>query len=173
MMSLVLFIVIPLAAAFLIALLGRHIKNIGDVVTNLVGLGLFSLSIFAAMEVLSGKSIIYHLGGWPGPLGISLVADGFTALMLVAVNLVGCAVLVYSLGYMVTYTDKWNFQALFMLMLAGLNGALLSSDIFNLYIFLELVSIAAYVLVAFSTEAESMEASFRYEIGRASCRERV
>lgn len=163
-MTLLFFIVVPLAAAFLIALFGRIVKNFGDVATNAAGAILVGLSFYVASEVLSRKIIAYKIGSWPVPLGISFVADGLSVLMLVAVNLVCCLVLIYSLSYMVKYTDKWNYQALFMLMIAGLNGVILSADIFNLYVFLEVASLSGYVLVGFSTEAEALEASFRYTI---------
>jgi multicomponent Na+:H+ antiporter subunit D len=164
MKPLALFIIIPLATAFLIALLGRRIKNLGDVLTNMAGAGLFILACSIIPGVISHKVLTYKTGNWPVILGSSFIVDGLSMLLLVVINLVCCLVMVYSLSYMEKYTDKWNYQALFMLMIAGLNGVILSADIFTLYVFLELASIAGYVLVAFSTEAEALEASFRYTI---------
>jgi len=158
------FIVIPLVCAFLIALLGRLIKNLGDVLTNVAGLSLLILSCYAVQKIALSKVITCKLGSWPFAIGSYLVADGFSVLLLVIVNLICFLALVYSLSYMVSYTDKWNYQALFMLMIAGLNGVILSADIFSLYVFLEVASISGYALVAFSTEPEALEASFRYTI---------
>jgi multicomponent Na+:H+ antiporter subunit D len=62
------------------------------------------------------------------------------------------------------YTDKWKFYTLFMLMLAGMNGMIITGDLFNLFVFLEIASIASYALVAFGTEAEELEASFKYAV---------
>jgi multicomponent Na+:H+ antiporter subunit D len=62
------------------------------------------------------------------------------------------------------YTDKWKFYTLFMLMLAGMNGVIITGDLFNLFVFLEIASISSYALVAFGTEKEELEASFKYAI---------
>jgi multicomponent Na+:H+ antiporter subunit D len=62
------------------------------------------------------------------------------------------------------YTSKYRFYTLFMLMLAGMNGVIISGDMFNLFVFLEIASIASYALVAFGTESEELEASFKYAI---------
>jgi len=164
MSFLLLFIAIPLFAGFLIALLGRHIKNLGDVVTNITGVSLFSLSCYAVPIIIARKVIMYNMGNWPFVLGSTFIADGLSMLLLVVVNFVCCLILIYSLSYMVGFTDKWNYQALFMLMIAGLNGVILSADIFTLYVFLEVASLTGYILVAFSTEASALEASFKYTI---------
>jgi len=158
------FVLAPLAAAFLIALLGRRWKSFGDIIASLTALILlvFSLHTIAVLSVK--KIIIYKLSGWMPPLGICLVIDGLAGFMLVAINLVSLMVAVYSISYMERYTDKWKFHALLMLMLAGLNGVILSGDLFNLYVFLEVASISGYALVAFGVEAEELEASFKYAI---------
>jgi multicomponent Na+:H+ antiporter subunit D len=65
---------------------------------------------------------------------------------------------------MTHYTAKWKFYSLLMLMLAGMNGILITGDMFNAYVFLEIASIASYALVAFGTEHEELEASFKYMV---------
>jgi len=60
------------------------------------------------------------------------------------------------------YTAKWKFHTLFLLMLAGMEGVIITGDIFNLFVFLEIASVASYALVAYGTEAEELEASFKY-----------
>ena len=158
------FVVIPLGASFLAALLGRKIRNASDYTANLAALALLFFSLNSLGLVSAYKTIVYRLGGWMPGIGISLVLDGLSSFMLVTVNLISFLVTVYSISYMRRYTDKWKFHALFMLMLAGMNGMILSGDIFNLYVFLEMASISGYVLVAFGTEAQDLEASFKYAI---------
>jgi multicomponent Na+:H+ antiporter subunit D len=70
----------------------------------------------------------------------------------------------FSRDYVKKYTDTWKFFSLFMLMLSGINGVLVSGDIFNLYVFLEIAAVAGYFLVAFGTEADELEASFKYAV---------
>lgn len=158
------FIIIPLAGAYLVTLLGRRIKYCGDILANIASGVLLLFSGYCLTQGLAHKMIIYKVGGWMPPLGICLVLDGLSAFMLLAVNLIAFLVMVYSISYMEEYTDKWKFHALFMLMLAGMNGLILSGDIFNLYVFLEVASISAYCLVAFGTAAEDLEASFKYAV---------
>ena len=60
------------------------------------------------------------------------------------------------------YGAKANYYALFLVMVAGMNGLVLSADLFNVYIFLEVAAVASYALVAFGLEPDELEASFKY-----------
>jgi multicomponent Na+:H+ antiporter subunit D len=158
------FVLIPLACAFIIGLFARRMNNISCFLANLSALILTLLSVFLIKSTFVFKVLTLKAGGWSSPLSIYLVADSLTSFMLFTVNFVALFVSLYAINYMNNYTDKWKFNALFMLMLTGLNGVILSGDIFNLYIFLEVASIAGYALVAFGTEAESLEAAFKYAV---------
>ena len=158
------FVIIPLGAAFLISLLGKRIRSFADFLANLGTLSLLLLSLYSIKLVNVQQTLIYKVGGWVPPVGICMVLDGLTSFMLVTVNLVSCLIAVYSIGYMEKYTDKYRFYTLFMLMLAGMNGIIITGDLFNLFVFLEIASIASYALVAFGTEAEELEASFKYAV---------
>lgn len=160
------FVIIPLAAALIITLLGRLIKQLGYVLSCVACLATLCFSVYM-LNIVQGSAnriLVHELGGWPVPLGICLVFDGLSALMLVIINVVGLLVMMYSLGYMSRYTGTWKFYTLFMLLCAGMNGIVISGDLFNMYVFLEIASISAYALVAFGTEAEDLEASFKYII---------
>lgn len=163
-MILTFFVIIPLGSAFLISLLGKINKRIGDVLANLASFALLVFSLYAIHYTLYAKVLVYKVGGWLPPIGICMVLDGLTSFMLFTVNLVSFLVTVYSISYMERYTDKYRFYTLFMLMLAGMNGIIITGDLFNLFVFLEIASIASYALVAFGTESEELEASFKYAI---------
>ena len=62
------------------------------------------------------------------------------------------------------FTSKWKFYTLFLLMMAGMNGVVVTGDIFNLFVFLEIASVASYALVAFGTERHELEAAFKYTV---------
>jgi len=158
------FVIIPLSAAFLISLLGKKIKNFGDIIANLGTLSLLILSLNSVQLANAHKILVYKMGNWVPPIGICMVLDGLTSFMLVTVNLVSFLVAIYSISYMERYTDKYRFYTLFMLLLAGMNGIIVTGDLFNLFVFLEIASIASYALVAFGTEAEELEASFKYAV---------
>jgi len=163
-MMLPFFVIIPLGTAFLISLFGKKIKNLSDILANLGTLSLLIFSLYSISQVATQKILVYKVGGWIPPIGICMVLDGLTSFMLVTVNLVSFLVTLYSINYMERYTDKYRFYTLFMLMLAGMNGIIITGDLFNLFVFLEIASIASYALVAFGTEAEELEASFKYAV---------
>ncbi|HID55895.1 TPA: monovalent cation/H+ antiporter subunit D family protein [Candidatus Poribacteria bacterium] len=153
-----LFMAIPLAFGFLIPVASRPNRRIADILGNLVTLCLLVMSL-----TLVGRTpLLYKMGGWKPPIGINLVADGFSVLMLIAINLIAFASTLFSISYMERFTDKPKYYGLFMLMVSGMNGVALTGDIFNLYVFLEIASIASYALVAFGCESEELEASFKY-----------
>jgi len=96
-------------------------------------------------EVSSGTILTYSLGNWPAPFGILLVADRLAVWMLLVTSLVA----LFSLLYALNGTDRGghHFHALFQLQLFGLNGAFLTGDLFNLFVFFEILLIASYSLL--------------------------
>lgn len=157
-------IIVPLAASFLIVLFGKRFKAAGESLATASSLALIALSVSIARSVLSHKSIIFKVGNWLPPFGIPLVADGLSAFILIVANFVVLTVVLYSIGYVKNYTDNWKYYALIMIMTAGVNGVVMTGDIFNLFVFLEIASIATYALVAFTTEDEALEGAFKYAV---------
>jgi multicomponent Na+:H+ antiporter subunit D len=157
-------IIIPLAAAFVMLLARKRFKSSSDILAVAASLSLTVISFVIALSTASGKAVVNNVGNWPPKIGISLVADGLSSFMLVIANFITLVVSVYSIAYIKKYMDKWKYYSLLMLMAAGVNGVLATSDIFNLFIFMEIASIAVYALVAFGTEREAMEASFKYAV---------
>ena len=158
------FVVIPLAGAFLLPLIGKKVKHVPDITGNLLTFALMILSIFAVRIVSEYGCLVYSMGGWKPPAGIALVLDGFTSFMLVTVNLLAFIIAIFSINYMEKFTSKWKFYTLFLLMLAGMNGVIITGDMFNLFVFLEIASVASYALVAFGTEKHELEAAFKYAV---------
>jgi len=161
-----LFMAIPLGGAFLCALLGKRVKSAADGIGIMAVVGVFMLSIFSVitLQATDGGRLTTAIGNWQAPYGIQLVLDSFTSFMLVTVNLIAFLVMIYSISYMTRYTDKWKFHTLFLLMLAGMNGVVITGDLFNLFVFLEVASIASYALVAFGTGKNELEAAFKYAV---------
>ena len=154
-----LFIALPLATAFLLPLFGTKAKGLASFIASLVTI------ILLAMSILSfGRFEVYYVGRWTIPLGINLVLDGLSALMLLTISTVSLAAMLFSNRYMEQYTAKSKYLSLFLLMVAGMNGVVLSGDIFNLFVFLEIASLASYALVGFGCEHEELEAAFKYMV---------
>lgn len=155
------FVVIPLIAAFILPLFGKKGKDAATILANAITILLLVLAIIV---VSTGTTEIYQIGKWSIPLGINLVLDGLSALMLLAIGVVSAAAMLYSARYMERYTAKSKYLSLFLLMVAGMNGVVLSGDIFNLFVFLEIASLASYALVGFGCEHEELEAAFKYMV---------
>jgi multicomponent Na+:H+ antiporter subunit D len=155
-----LFTAIPLAAAFLNLLLAKISMKVSDYIAFLVTGILAVMSV----EMLFEAPFIYAVGNWRPPFGILLVSDGLSSLMLVVINFISLLSVIFSMKYMTTYTAKPKYYSLFMLMIAGMNGVVITGDMFNLYVFLEIASIASYALVGFGTGKKELEASFKYLI---------
>ncbi len=157
------FIIIPLACAFLIPLVSRKIEAAAPVIAGIGSLVLMALSVWSVVRV-GGESLVYEVGGWEAPFGILMVLDGLSVLMLLVVNIVGFLSLIYSVGYMRKFTSPAYYYTLFALLLVGLNGVVISGDLFNLFVFVEITAISSYALVAFGTEKHELEAAFRYAV---------
>ena len=159
-----LFIGIPLGAAFVLVLLGKAKEVVSDVLINVVTLLLAIFSLVLIVFLRDNGVFVYPMGRWFPPKGINLVVDGLSLLMLVVINWIAFFVTLYSVSYMKRFTAKARFYSLFCLMIAGMNGVVLTGDFFNLFVFLEIASIASYALVAFGVEAEELEAAFKYMV---------
>jgi multicomponent Na+:H+ antiporter subunit D len=155
-----LFTALPLAAAFFTLLVTKINKKAADYIAFLAAGTLAVLAVLTLFE----QPFAYRVGGFPAPWGILLISDGLSSLMLVIVNVIAFLSIIYSIKYMTTYTAKPKYYSLFLLMLTGMNGVVITGDLFNIYVFLEIASIASYALVGFGCEHEELEASFKYLI---------
>jgi len=159
-----LFVGISLAGAFLTSIVGKKLKWLPDLMGSLTTLILLGLSLITVRIVATQGILVYSVGSWKLPIGIALVLDGLTVFMLVTVNLMAFFIAIYSINYMERFTSKWKFYTLFLLMVAGMNGVVITGDMFNLFVFLEIASVASYALVAFGTERHELEAAFKYTV---------
>lgn len=162
-----LFVVLPLAATFLIMIIGRFLSQFNKYFTALILLFLVVISFWFLFNT-GGNVTVYKVGGWEPvksiPIGIYMVMDGFSAIIVCIINLMGFLSAFYSISYIKRFTSENYFYALFCLMIGGMNGVVLSGDLFNIFVFLEISVISAYSLVAFGVEKNELEASFKYQV---------
>ncbi|MFC1733295.1 complex I subunit 5 family protein [candidate division KSB1 bacterium] len=155
-----LFVAIPLGIAFIILLFPKSGVRIVEVIVALSIIMLLGM----AVGLVGHTPFSYYVGKWLPPLGITLVSDSISTLLLLIISIVGLLSLVFSFQYMKMYTSRIQFYALFMLMIAGMNGVVITGDMFNLFVFLEIATISSYALVGFGCERDELEASFKYMI---------
>jgi formate hydrogenlyase subunit 3/multisubunit Na+/H+ antiporter MnhD subunit len=107
-----LFVAIPLISAFLMVILGKLVKGFHRFLAPVTLLALLLMAVYEFTS-MGGTSLAYAMGGWTGkegsPLGIFLVLDGFSVIMLCIINLIGLVALFYSLSYMAKYTAEANY----------------------------------------------------------------
>jgi multicomponent Na+:H+ antiporter subunit D len=158
-----LFIALPLVVAGILPLVGKiSRKFLPDLLANAVFIVLLVLVFFEGRGIAGQDAAVQQLSWLGEPLNIRLMLDGFSLFMLFAVSLVGFAISLFSIDYMDHYGSKANFYALFLVMIAGMNGLLLVTDLFQIYVFLEVAAVASYALVAFGLGPDELEASFKY-----------
>ena len=152
----------PLVGAMAALLLGRFPRaraywSLGVMLLSLV----FSLLLLWRVTA-SGAAVVMQAGGWGFPYGISLVGDPLSALFAVMAQLVLALGLLYSLGSKDAVITYRPFYPLFLLLGTGLTGAFLTGDLFNLFVFAELLVISGTALTAASDDRFGTEAAYKY-----------
>jgi len=165
----ILAILLPLFAAFLMPVIGilsrrRGIKRAREWFAIAVVLAEFAVVASMLPAVWGGQVLVYQLGGWQPPWGVNLAIDGLNLLVALIVAGIGTLVMIYSFVYMERDTGLDQYYTLFLLIVAGMMGVALTGDIFNLYVFFEIMCISSYALVAFRRKWQSIEASIKYMI---------
>lgn len=156
----ILIVTIPLLAAFLTHLTKYTKIKRGAELVAIVALLFSAFALFTtAGSVMSGQVIKYNLGGWPAPLGISLQIDGLSVFFATLVLLVGFLIVVYSLG---VYLYARRYYSLLLVALSAILGIVLTRDIFNLYVFFEILAVTSYVLITYKHKPRTIIASFKY-----------
>ncbi len=133
----------------------RHALNIASC-TAMTGVALALVA-----RVSDAGVLVVHSGSWPAPFGITLVADLLSAAMVLVTAVIGLAVAVYAAG---SGTGKFRgyFAPLFQALLLGVNGSFLTGDLFNLYVWFEVMLMASFVLVALPGGRPQLEAGVKY-----------
>jgi len=158
---LILPILIPFFAAILCLLLWKNIRL--QRVFSVIGALSLLLTALALLHSIWNVGIqSAQIGSWPAPFGITIVADLFSAIMVVMAGLVGSAVAVYSLAAMDKARESFGYYPLLNILLMGVCGAFLTGDIFNLYVWFEVMLIASFVLIGLGGEKAQLEGTVKY-----------
>ncbi len=162
-------ILVPLITGAILLFIDERKRRTKAAISFISTLVLLAVSIGLFIEVNSTVNTeiaaiistgVYLLGNWPAPFGIVLVADRLSGLMVLLVSLLAIPSLVYSLA-------KWHksgahFHSLFHLMLMGVNGAFLTGDLFNLFVFFEVMLAASYGLLLHGSGQLRVKAGLHY-----------
>ena len=153
-------IMIPLVTAVLLmaptpAVVQRWLALAGATALLASGVALFALVDGAGVQVL-------QVSGWPAPFGITLVADLLAALLVVAAGIVAVAVCAAAFAGVDPRREAFGHHSLVQILLMGVCGAFLTGDLFNLYVFFEVMLVASFVLMALYRNRAQLEGAFKY-----------
>jgi multicomponent Na+:H+ antiporter subunit D len=160
-MLLALPIVLPLATAILLRLLPQRALLL-RAVAFAGAAGILGASIGILVRVLGSGIQVLYVGGWPAPFGITLVADLLSAMLLVMVGIIGTAVTGQSFSGVDPRREALGYHPLIHVLLMGVSGAFLTADLFNLYVWFEVMLIASFVLMALHRTRAQLQAAFTY-----------
>ena len=107
---------------------------------------------------------VVQAGDWPAPIGITLVADRLSAIMLLTATVVLLAVLVYAIGQPGAERNHVGFQSVYMILAAGVSAAFLTGDLFNLFVAIEMMLTASYVLITLGGRLEQVRSGMTYVV---------
>ncbi len=160
-------VVIPLISAPICILLGNK-RNIAWTFCLWVTAVSFLISIVLLYSINdNGSAISYNLGGWPPPFGIEYRMDRLSSIINLIVNFIAFTSILYARRSVSSEIDRQKislFYTAFLLCLTGLLGITMTGDAFNVFVFLEISSLATYALVAMGKDRAALLASFRYLI---------
>jgi multicomponent Na+:H+ antiporter subunit D len=160
-LSLVLPLLIPLLTA-IATLLAWKWREGQRWLSILGAAGLLAATLALLASVWQNGIQAVQIGNWPAPFGITLVVDLFSAIMLVLAGLMGLAVATYSLASMDAPREMYGYYPLLHILLMGVCGAFLTGDMFNLYVWFEVMLVASFVLLALGGERAQLEGAVKY-----------
>ena len=156
-------VVLPAMLAPLIGFVMRHDIVLARAASVLGTVLLLGIALFLTGMAADGTTHVYRLGDWPAPFGIVLVLDRLSALMVLMTATLAMIVLIHAIATGWDARGK-HFHALFQFQLMGICGAFLTGDIFNLFVFFEVLLIASYGLMIHSGGKERMQAGLQYVV---------
>ncbi len=160
-----LLIVLPILIPFATAIASLFVRRwiLAQRILGVAGAAGLLGAALALLRMVEGEGIqAVQIGNWPAPYGITLVADLFGAIMVTLAGLMGFAVAVYSLASMDAQREKFGYYPLLHIMLMGVCGAFLTGDLFNLYVWFEVLLISSFVLMALGGKRAQIEGALKY-----------
>ncbi|MFO8155290.1 MAG: Na+/H+ antiporter subunit D [Pseudomonadota bacterium] len=123
---------------------------------------LLAASVWLLAAVRENGVLVMQMGNWPAPFGITFAADLLGAIMVLLAAITGFAVALYSLASIGSEHEHYGYYPLFHLLLAGVAGAFLTGDVFNLYVWIEVLLVASFALLILGGERAQMEGAIKY-----------
>ena len=154
-------VIVPLiaAAASFLFMGQRRLQRILSTAASGV---LLVLAVALLAQVSANGIQVMQAGGWPAPFGVSFVADHLSAIMVVISALMAAATAVYALADIDPAREALGYHPLFQVLVAGINGAFLTGDLFNMYVWFEVMLISSFVLLTLGNRRSQLEGGLKY-----------
>lgn len=156
-------IVIPLFIGMLLIVFKERI-HFQRLASLLALLGMIITAGYLIYQIDSSGIQTLQMGSWPAPYGITLAADMFSALLLLTGNVVALLCLIFAFRSIHPKIEENYFYPLFLFLITGVNGSFLTGDLFNLYVFFEVLLIASYVLVSIGGKKKQLREAMKYVV---------
>ncbi len=159
-------ILIPFATSGFIFLFRKQLSGKGLQLQQQIGVfasgAHLVVSLLLLQQVIAHDMLNVQSSNWPVPFGISFVADGLSSLMVVIVSVMALAVNIYSLSDIDKLRQHFAFQPVYLLLIAALSGAFLTGDLFNLYVWFEILLISSFVLLSLGNTRAQLRGAVNY-----------
>lgn len=160
-------IILPILIPFFmgaVLILFRKQLLIQRVLSGITSLVMLALSFYLAIYIYQQGITVLELGNWPAPFGIVLVADMFATMMVILSSIVGSVCLFFAFPSIAAVRQKFFFYPFYFFLLTGVNGAFLTGDLFNLFVFFEVMLISSYILIVMGATKYQLRESLKYVI---------
>lgn len=154
-------ILIPLFAGALSLALWRTVR-FQRILAVIATLAMLVSSVWLLRSTMDQGFLVMEMGSWPAPFSIVLVSDMLSAIMVVLNGIIGLAIAIYSLASTPRGHEKFGYYPLMHLLLAGVGGSFLTGDVFNLFVWFEVMLLASFALLTLGGEKAQMEGAIKY-----------
>ncbi|MBP1947612.1 Na+/H+ antiporter subunit D [Virgibacillus litoralis] len=154
-------IIIPLIAGIILAFFPKKLVLIRFLTKVFSIINLVTVS-YITWKVFTSGSIIMETGGWDAPFGIVLVADSLAIILVFTTNILAVACAFYAPYSLTDRKEQYYFYSFFFFLISGVSGAFLTGDLFNLFVFFEVLLMASYALIVLGGEKVQLQESIKY-----------
>lgn len=154
-------ILIPFIIGTILIFFAKY-HQIQRIISGITVFALLGISIYLAIFVYDNGIQVLYMGNWPAPFGIALVADMFATMMVILSSIVGLVCLFFAFQTISNEREKYYFYPFYFFLLTGVNGAFLTGDLFNMFVFFEVMLIASYILIVIGGTKYQLRESIKY-----------
>lgn len=154
-------VLLPLLTGIILLFFTKSIiiQRILSLLSSIIGIGIAGTLVY---NVSAHGIIALAVGSWEAPFGIVIVADMLASLLVLTTTIIVCAVLIYSFYSIGEAREKFYYYSMVQFLLVGINGAFLTGDLFNLFVFFEVMLMASYVLLVLGGTKVQLRETIKY-----------